>query len=167
MTLHKPHDARALRGALGAFATGVTVITTRDAAGEPVGNTASSFNSVSLDPPLILWSLRKSAYSYKTFLAAGHFAVNVLADDQEPLSVRFAQTSVNKWEGVEYETSSTGLPLLPGAIAVFECKSAYTYQGGDHVIIVGEVLRCRHDPDRKPLIFWRGNYHNLIVHSDD
>ena len=154
-----PFAPRTFRSALGAFATGVTVIPTRGPKGELVGNTASSFNSVSLDPPLVLWSLSRTAYSFKSYLAADHFAVNVLREGQEEVSARFAKALGDKWNGMEYETWETGCPVLPGALAIFECRTAYTYQGGDHVIFVGEVVNFDHDPDGKPLVFWRGGYH--------
>lgn len=155
----QPVDPRAFRNALGAFATGVTIITTRGLKGEPVGNTVSSFNSVSLDPPLILWSLNRRAFSLKAYLAADHFAVNVLREGQEELSRRFSASLGEKWAGIDHETWETGCPILPGALAIFECKIAYTYQGGDHVIFLGEVIRFDHDPSGKPLIFWGGSYH--------
>jgi 4-hydroxyphenylacetate 3-hydroxylase, reductase component len=151
-------DPREFRNALGAFCTGVTVITTCGPRGEPVGNTASSFNAVSLDPPLILWSLGRRAYSLKAYLSTDHFVVNVLRQGQEELSNRFARALDDKWAGIDYETWETGCPILPNALAVFECKTAYTYQGGDHVIFVGEVLRFDHDPQGTPLLFWRGDY---------
>ena len=158
----QPIDARAFRSALGTFATGVTVITTRGPKGELVGNTASSFNSVSLDPPLVLWSLSRTAYSFKSYLGADHFAVNVLREGQEELSARFARSLGDKWDGIDYETWETGCPILPNALAIFECRSAYTYQGGDHVIFVGEVINFDHDPKGKPLVFWRGGYHRTV-----
>jgi 4-hydroxyphenylacetate 3-hydroxylase, reductase component len=157
-----PPDPRKFRSALGSFATGVTVITTRGPNGELIGNTASSFNSVSLDPPLVLWSLSRTAFSFRTYLAADHFAVNVLREGQEDLSVRFAKPLGDKWQGIDYETWETGCPLLPNALAVFECKMAYTYQGGDHVIFVGEVINFDHDPKGKPLVFWHGGYHRTV-----
>ena len=156
-----PTDPRALRFALGAFATGVTIVTMRGPEGELIGNTANSFNSVSLDPPLVLWSLSRKAYSFNAYLAAGHFAVNVLRDGQEDLSARFANSLGDKWQGIEYETWETGCPVLPKALAIFECKAVYTYQGGDHVIFVGEILRFSHNPKGNPLIFWRGGYHAI------
>ena len=155
-------DPRKFRSALGSFATSVTVITTRGANGELIGNTASSFNSVSLDPPLVLWSLSRTAYSFKSYLAADHFAVNVLREGQEEFSLRFAKALGDKWQDLDYETWETGCPILPNALAIFECKSSYTYQGGDHVIFVGEVINFDHDPDGKPLVFWRGGYHKAI-----
>jgi len=154
-------DPREFRNALGSFATGVTVITTRGPKGELVGNTASSFNAVSLDPPLILWSLGRSAYSFKAYLSNDHFAVNVLREGQEEISARFAKALGDKWQGLDYETGETGCPILPDSLGVFECKTAYTYQGGDHVIFVGEVLRYDFDPNGKPLLFWRGGYRRM------
>jgi 4-hydroxyphenylacetate 3-hydroxylase, reductase component len=156
--MRAPVDLRQFRTALGTFATGVTVITTRGPRGELVGNTANSFNAVSLDPPLVLWSLGRSAYSFKAYLSTDHFAVNVLREGQEDLSARFGRQAAGKWDGVDYETWETGCPILPNALAVFECKTAYTYQGGDHVIFVGEVLNYDFDPNGKPLVFWRGGY---------
>jgi flavin reductase (DIM6/NTAB) family NADH-FMN oxidoreductase RutF len=156
-------DPREFRNALGTFATGVTVITTRGPKGELVGNTASSFNAVSLDPPLILWSLGRSAYSFKSYLSNDHFAVNVLREGQEEISARFAKASGDKWQGLDYETGETGCPILPDSLGVFECKTAYTYQGGDHVIFVGEVLRYDFDPHGKPLLFWRGDYRKVQI----
>lgn len=156
-------DPREFRNALGSFATGVTVITTRGPKGELVGNTASSFNAVSLDPPLILWSLGRSAYSFKAYLSNDHFAVNVLREGQEEISARFAKALGDKWQGLDYETGETGCPILPDALGVFECKTAYTYQGGDHVIFVGEVLRYDFDPNGKPLLFWRGDYRKVQI----
>lgn len=156
-----PFDPRAFRSALGAFATGVTVITTRGPQGEPVGNTASSFNAVSLDPPLILWSLGKSSYSFKAYLSTDHFAVNVLREGQEDISARFSKPLGDKFQGLDYETWDTGCPILPNALAVFECKTAYTYQGGDHVIFVGEVIKYDVDPNGRPLVFWLGSYRKV------
>jgi flavin reductase (DIM6/NTAB) family NADH-FMN oxidoreductase RutF len=154
-------DPRGFRTALGTFATGVTVITTRGSQGEPIGNTVSSFNAVSLDPPLILWSLNRAAYSFKAYLSTDHFAVNVLREGQGELSTRFAKSLGEKWQGIAYETWDTGCPIIPDALAVFECKTAYTYQGGDHVIFVGEVLKFDFDPDGKPLVFWGGGYRKV------
>jgi len=118
---------------------------------------------VSLDPPLVLWSLSRTALSFKSYLSADHFAVNVLREGQEDLSIRFARSLADKWQGVEYETWETGCPILPNALAIFECRTAYTYQGGDHVIFVGEVIRFDHDPNGQPLVFWRGGYHRAVT----
>ena len=151
-------DPREFRDSMGSFVTGVTVITTRDHRGQLVGNTVNSFNSVSLDPPLILWSLGRLAYSMRAYLSSEYFAVNVLREGQEALSVTFAKPSSTKWEGVEHRIGETGCPILPGVLAVFECKIAHTYMGGAHVIFVGEVVKASADPDGRPLAFFRGAY---------
>jgi 4-hydroxyphenylacetate 3-hydroxylase, reductase component len=156
--MNAPIDTRAFRTALGAFATGVTIVTTRGPKGEPIGNTVNSFSALSLDPPLVLWSFGKRAYSFKSYLSTDHFAVNILREGQEALSRRFSRSLDDKWNGLDYETWVTGCPVLPNALAVFECKMAYTYQGGDHVIFVGEVINFDHDPTGKPLLFWHGDY---------
>ena len=154
-------DSLQFRRALGSFLTGVTIITTCDHRGELVGNTANSFNSVSLDPPLILWSLGRHAHSMRVYLSCEYFAVNVLREGQEELSARFARQSINKWEAIDYEIGRTGCPILPSALAIFECKIAHTYVGGDHVIFVGEVLHADYDPAGRPLAFFRGGYAKL------
>ena len=151
-------DQAEFRRCLGSFATGVTVITAVGPRGELVGTTASSFNSVSLEPPLILWCLGRHAYSLKAYLSTDHFVVNVLREGQEDLSLRFAKSLGDKWQGLEYDTWETGCPVLPNALAVFECKTAHSYVGGDHVIFVGEVMNAEHDPDGRPLLFYRGSY---------
>ncbi|HET8881037.1 MAG TPA: flavin reductase [Solimonas sp.] len=152
-----PFDARALRSALGSFTTGVTIVTTRDADGAPVGITANSFNSVSLDPPMVLWSLAKSARSLASFAAAPHWAVHILSAQQEELSNRFAKSGADKFAGLAVETGHGGVPLLSGCAARLQCRSAFRYEGGDHLIFVGEVL----DFDRRevaPLVFQSGLY---------
>ena len=158
-------DQREFRNCLGAFPTGVTVITAIGPRGEPVGNTVSSFNSVSLDPPLILWSLGRHVYSLKAYLSTDLFAVNVLREGQEDLSTRFAKALGDKWADIDYETWETGCPVLPGALAVFECRTAHTYVGGDHVIFVGEVINAVHDAQGKPLVFHRGRYSTIAAPS--
>jgi 4-hydroxyphenylacetate 3-hydroxylase, reductase component len=155
-------NSRSFRSALGTFATGVTVITTITPAGEMIGNTASSFNSVSLDPPLVLWSLARNALSFDIYLNARYFAVNVLREGQDELSARFSKSAGDKWHGIDYEFWDTGCPILPSALAIFECRSTFTYDGGDHAIFVGEVMKFDHDPKGKPLVFWRGGYHRTV-----
>jgi len=155
-------DPRSFRSALGTFATGVTLITTVAPSGELVGNTASSFNSVSLDPPLVLWSLARKAFSFQTYCNAKYFAVNVLREGQDDLSARFSKSSADKWQGIDHETWDTGCPIIPTALAIFECKMTHIYDGGDHAIFVGEVLKFDHDPKGKPLVFWRGGYHRTV-----
>lgn len=152
---------REFRQALGAFATGVTIITAIGPRNEPLGNTVNSFTSVSLEPPLILWCMGRHAISLKSYLSTDHFAVNILSDSQQTLSANFARTGADKWTGVAYETWQTGCPILAGAAAVFECKTKHTYMGGDHVIFVGEVLNAAYDPLAQPLIFHLGKYRDL------
>ncbi len=146
-----------LREALGNFVTGVTVITTRNA-GELHGLTANSFSSVSLEPPLVLFSLSRTAECFAAFERAKSFAVNVLRSDQEALSSRFATKNVDKWTGVGRRAGHDGCPLLDDAIATFECRTTARHDGGDHVIYVGEVVAFAHRPEGEPLAFFRGRY---------
>jgi 3-hydroxy-9,10-secoandrosta-1,3,5(10)-triene-9,17-dione monooxygenase reductase component len=150
-------DPREFRTTLGQFATGVTVITTRDSQGRPVGVTASSFNSVSLDPPLVLWSLDKSAASLQAFADHQHFSVHVLAAGQESLSNKFARRGEDKFADIHCETGIADVPLLADCAARFQCKLTYQYEGGDHIILVGEVLEYKNFA-RRPLIFHSGAY---------
>jgi len=154
-------DPLSLRKALGCFATGVTVVTGLGPDGEKLGVTASSFNSVSLDPPLVLFSLNRRAYSMPGFLESGHFAINVLREGQEELANRFATPLHDKWSGIEFEIWDFGCPILADALANFECKTRFTYDGGDHVIFVGGVERMRADLEGHPLVFFRGRYQAL------
>lgn len=149
-------DAKALRGALGSFATGVTIVTTMHE-GRNVGLTANSFNSVSLEPPLVLWSLAKKSSNIEAFTNAGSFAVHILGDDQEDLSNRFATPGIDKFAELDVEIGKDGIPLLRNCAARFECQTAYRYDGGDHVIFVGEVLNLDHS-DKEPLLFHKGKY---------
>lgn len=151
-------DVKDFRRALAQFPTGVTVITTRDEKGEPIGVTASSFNSVSMDPPLILWSIDKGAYSLSTFKEAEHFAVNVLSRDQVDVSNRFASRGEDKFSGIEFNDGIGGSPILDDYAAQFECKTWAVYEGGDHIILVGEVLDYRYKDMNEPLVFARGSY---------
>jgi 3-hydroxy-9,10-secoandrosta-1,3,5(10)-triene-9,17-dione monooxygenase reductase component len=158
-------DLRAFRGALGAFATGVTIVTTRDKDGRDVGLTANSFNSVSLEPPMVLWSLGKTSQSLKAFVEAGHFAVHILSIDQDSLSGRFAKSGGDKFVGLTVERGQGQIPLLDGCAARFECRSAFQYDGGDHVIFVGEVIALDHS-GRPPLVFHGGRYAAVIGTSE-
>ena len=151
-------DAADFRAALGSFVTGVTIVTASDDSGCDVGVTANSFNSVSLDPPMVLWSLARKSASLPVFAKASHFAVHILAADQEELSNRFARSGMDKFAGLEIDRGAGRAPLLPGAAARFQCRTAFQHDGGDHVIFVGEVLRFDHDPHGTPLLFWRGDY---------
>ena len=154
-------EAQAFRRALGCFATGITVVTAVAPSGELLGITANSFNSVSLDPPLVLFSLHRAAYSLGAFTDGGHFAVNILSEAQRDLSQRFAMALVDKWIGVDYEIWETGAPILKGCIASFECRTRALYDGGDHVIFLGEVLRLRCHMEGRPLLYYRGGYRGL------
>lgn len=147
------------RVALGMFATGVTVVTARAANGKLVGLTANSFNSVSLNPPLVLWSLARAAGSMAVFSTGSHYAINVLAADQQALAQRFAAKGVDRWTGVAHTEGVAGAPLLAGAAATFECYNRSRYDEGDHVIFVGEVERCTHRPDASPLLFHGGRFY--------
>jgi flavin reductase (DIM6/NTAB) family NADH-FMN oxidoreductase RutF len=146
------------RAALAMFATGVTIVTARDAAGLPVGLTANSFNSVSITPPLVLWSLSRQAGSMPAFAQGSHYAINILAADQHALAARFARHGLDRFEGVAYRPGRSGAPVLDGAAAVFECFNRSRYEEGDHVIFVGEVERCMRREGAQPLIFHGGRY---------
>lgn len=152
-----PFDARHFRNALSQFATGVAVITTRLADDSFVGLTATSFNSVSLDPPLVLWSLARQARSMPLFTKNSHYVVNILSANQAALADRFSRRIDNRFEGVEFELSSTGLPILKGVAAWFECTNRSRYPEGDHVIFVGEVEHCDVHP-QAALVFHGGHY---------
>lgn len=152
-------DSRDFRDALGCFATGVTIVTTRGlAAGDYIGVTANSFASVSLDPPLVLFSLGRQARSLEAFLACRHFAVNVLSREQLALSQRFARASTDKWAGIEHELWEFDCPIFPGCVASFECGKDRVYEGGDHAIFIGHVEHMSFDPEAEPLLFLKGRY---------
>jgi flavin reductase (DIM6/NTAB) family NADH-FMN oxidoreductase RutF len=155
-------DARAFRDALGHFATGVAIVT---AAGQgtagPLGLTINSFASVSLDPPLILWSLDRSSDRFAAMMAATHFAVNMLGAESRDLAQRLARKGQSTIEAASLRPGAHGAPLLEDAIAHFECKVEHRYDGGDHVILVGRVLAHGHRSHGDPLIYYRGRYRAL------
>ncbi|MDN3653809.1 flavin reductase family protein [Thalassotalea ponticola] len=150
-------DSREFRNVLGNFATGVTIITTRAEDGQPVGLTANSFNSVSLDPPLVLWSLAKTAASVPVFEQAEHWNVHILSVEQEPLSNLFASKGADKFANVELEDGITPAPLIADCTTRLQCRNAFQYDGGDHIIFVGEVLDFDAQP-KAPLAFVSGQY---------
>ena len=150
-------DSKEFRNALGQFATGVTVITSIDAQDNPVGVTASSFNSVSIDPPLVLWSLAKNSGSLEAFQESGCFCVHVLASTHQELSQKFASRGTDKFAEIEWQPGVGGAPLLNDFAAQFQCKTTYQYEGGDHVIFVGEVVDYQ-TRDEQPLVFHKGSY---------
>jgi len=150
--------AQDFRAALGMFATGVTIVTARGADGAPVGLTANSFNSVSLLPPLVLWSLARTAGSMPDFERGSHYAINILAAEQHALAERFASKSVDRFADLTFREGAGGAPILEGSAAVFECFNRSRYEEGDHVIFVGEVERCERREGAQPLIFHGGRY---------
>ncbi len=161
MTAHIPSSSKptpdAFRDALGRFATGITVVTTLDSAGANYGVTATSFASLSLDPPLVQWSLRNAAFSLPIFLNSGRFAVNILSADQEEVSQRFATPDIDRFEATSIKRGLGSMPLIQGAAAWIECELENTLAGGDHTILVGRVLRVR-TFETTPLLHWRGKY---------
>ena len=157
-------EADGFRRSLAEFATGVTVIAT-SVDGERFGLTSNSFASVSLDPPLVLWSIRRESKSFAAFAACSHFAVNILAEDQIELSQRFARSGPDKFRDIDCRAGQGDAPLLAGAAASFECVRSQTYDGGDHLILIGEVLRYSRY-DRQPLLFVKGRYAVSADHPD-
>ncbi len=147
--------ARAFREALGHFPTGITVVTTRGAEG-PVGFTANSFASVSLDPPLVLWSPARASSRFPVFAAARHFAIHLLGDEDAGLALRFARGGTG-FGGLIHADTPEGVPVIPGTLARFDCVQHATHDGGDHLIVIGRVLRCAQRAGA-PLVFSRGAY---------
>jgi flavin reductase (DIM6/NTAB) family NADH-FMN oxidoreductase RutF len=156
----QPCDPARYRDVMGSFATGVTVMTLARDDGFRLGVTASSFNTVSLDPPLILWSLALRAPSLAEFRRSDLFAVNVLAAAQKDLALQFARPAADKFAGIDVVDGTHGQPLIVGALAHIECRIVARYPGGDHEIMLAEVLTLRRSEDR-PLVFQRGGFHGL------
>lgn len=148
---------------MGHFATGVTVITTTDKAGTPFGLTANAFASLSLNPPLALICIDKGVQCYSCFEESKKFAVNVLSEDQVELSRRFATKGIEKFAGIKWHKSDSGIALLDGAIGAIECKVIHSYEGGDHTIYVGEIVHATASGGR-PLLFFKGQYRRLSRH---
>ena len=157
----QPFDQKDFRQGLGLFPTGVTIVTTQSDDGHPIGMTASSFNTVSLDPPLVLWSIDRRSLSLDAFTQCEHFAINVLSKQQQDLSNLFASKGADKFANTPFTEGAGKSPLLEDCIAQLECKMWKTYDGGDHIIIVGEVLNYRYDKTLEPLVFYAGNYAEL------
>jgi flavin reductase (DIM6/NTAB) family NADH-FMN oxidoreductase RutF len=155
-----PVDQTQLRRAMGHFASGVTVVTTRTADGRPCGLTASAFTSVSLVPPLVLICVDKKADTYPHFAAAGFFAINVLTEAQEAISRRFATSGGEKFDGVPFRWGSVGAPILAEHLAYLECRITHAYDGGDHTIYVGEV-EATGTGEGRPLLYYKGAYGQL------
>lgn len=154
-------DQRAFRNALGHFPTGVAVVTAHAGALSPVAMTVTSFNAVSLEPPLVLFSIRRDAASLPSLLAADSFGISVLRQDQSALSSRFANGRSEKWAGIEPVRGTTGCPLVGPCLASFECVPFAVHEGGDHRIIIGRVVSFEMAGEGAPLIFFRGRYHAI------
>lgn len=154
-------DVQAFRTALGRFATGITVVTATAPDGTPVGLTVNSFNSLSLEPPLVLWSLGNQSAYRTAFEQASHYAIHILAADQEALSQRFAMRQGDRFAGLDWQPGLGGAPLLPGCAATFEVANEIRYPGGDHLLFIGRAERFRHDPDAAPLLYFGGAYRQL------
>ncbi|MET0868054.1 MAG: flavin reductase family protein [Pseudorhodoplanes sp.] len=159
-----PIDPRDFRNALGGFATGVTIITAADADGKPYGLTCNSFASVSLNPPLVLWSLLIYSSSLNVFQNASHFAVNVLGVSQQSLASKFAKSSDDKFVGVDWSPGLGRAPVLAGSVADFQCRSVNRYYGGDHVIFLGAVEAYSYNQG-EPLLFLRGSFGRFSADS--
>lgn len=158
-----PANPRPYRDALGRYATGVAVVTAREAGGGgPVGITVNSFASVSLDPPLVLWSAARASLRHAHFSVAGAFAIHVLAADQAELAARFSRNGAD-FAGIAYSLSETGVPLLANTLARFECVTETRHEGGDHTIILGRVTRFAAGPAAPPLVFAQGRYGQLCA----
>lgn len=161
-TVFPPLDGRALRMALGQFATGVAIVTAFDVDHQPVGLTISSFNSVSLDPPLILFSVHRNASRLSALTECRGFAVNVLSREQSELSNRFARATESRWDDLEYHGGYVGAPCLDGVLTRFECVPYAQHDGGDHLIFVGRVVAMADPVMNPPLVFFRGKYHEIV-----
>ncbi len=162
----KQLDTRQLRNAFGCFATGITVVTALEADGSAVGITANSFSSLSLDPPLILWSVDRRSTTFPIFEKCQHFVVSILSADGAPVASRFAMKGGHKVEEIDTVPTELGPPTFADSLAVFECDLFARHDGGDHIIVVGKVRRFTHLPEHddntsKPLIFFRGRFGNL------
>ncbi|MCW0201652.1 MAG: flavin reductase family protein [Rhodanobacter thiooxydans] len=158
-------DSRAFRDALGLFATGITIVTTRAPNGDPVGLTVNSFNSVSLDPPLVLWSLMCGSPSEEAFRACTHYAIHVLGAHQQSLSSRFAGSREQRFAGLATGQGLGDAPLLEGCLARFECRNDIQYAGGDHLIFVGRVERFERSAG-DPLLYFGGGYRGIDKPQD-
>ena len=154
-------DSSQFREALSRYATGVTIITALMPDGRPAGMTVSAFSSLSLDPPLILVCPAKTVNSLKAFTEGAHFAVNILSEEQQPLSVAFSLPTTNKFDHAEFETWATGVPIIKGCLANLECSRQAVHDGGDHMIVVGRVERVAIARQGAPLTYWRGVYRRI------
>lgn len=154
-------DSRALRDALGRYATGVAVVAARAVDGQPVGLTINSFAAVSLEPPLVLWSLDNRSGHLNDFVAASHHAITVLAADQEDVSQRFATWPVDRFAGLKWRAGAGGAPVIDRGCSVFEVENERQIPGGDHTIFIGRVVQVSETSERDPLLFYGGRYRGL------
>ncbi|WP_390618422.1 flavin reductase family protein [Maricurvus nonylphenolicus] len=153
-------DSREFRNALGQFATGVTIVTTKDFQGQAVGMTANSFSSLSLEPPLVLWSIAKTSSNYTAFVETNDFAIHILNSEQQDLCGQFARKDIDRFAGVSTETNAAGTPLLTEYLARFQCTTEHRYEGGDHIILVGRVNQLDTQAG-EPLLFYKGSFEQL------
>lgn len=154
-------DSRALRNALGRFATGVAIVTAIDPDGQPIGLTVNSFSAVSLDPALVLWCLDNGSHSLEAFRRASHHAINILSVDQRDLSNRFATWPADRFAGLGWQAGINGVPVFPGCCAIFEVANETAHEGGDHTIFIGRVEKFAETPALAPLLFHAGTYRTL------
>jgi flavin reductase (DIM6/NTAB) family NADH-FMN oxidoreductase RutF len=154
-------DGRELRNALGRFATGVCVVTAMSDTKQALGMTANSFSSVSLDPPLVLWSLQNNSDVYSTFSRPRHFAINILSTEQQALSNQYAKKGQHELDPAHYRLGKYGAPVIRHALVTFECELHATHDGGDHLIIVGRITDMSQRPSGEPLLFYCGRYQEL------
>jgi flavin reductase (DIM6/NTAB) family NADH-FMN oxidoreductase RutF len=154
-------DPLLLRRAFGSFATGITIVTTTDDDGQPVGLTANSFTSVSLDPPLVLFCLDRKSSNLQRFQRSAAFGINVLSSDQQELSTRFVKRGEDRFNGVSWALRETGVPVIEGAAATFECEAHTSFDGGDHLVLIGRVRRFDFDAERDPLLYFQGRYRHI------
>lgn len=154
-------DKRKFRDALGSFATGVCVVTVAPERGAPIGMTINSFSSVSLEPALVLWSIQYNSECFAYFQAAEKFALNVLSSEQQELSGTYARKGEHALQAGHYSLGRSGSPLLRNALTSFECRTWARYPGGDHLIVVGEVIEFTSRPTGRPLLFYKGKYGEL------
>ncbi|HEY1708357.1 MAG TPA: flavin reductase family protein [Rhizomicrobium sp.] len=154
----EPFDSKAFRSALGCFPTGVAVVTTASNAAEPIGITVNSFTSVSLDPPMVLWCLDKKSDRFGAFTTAGCYTINILGTEHQSVSSRLARQGEHSLAGVAMHPTKLGPPALQDALAIFECESEQIHDAGDHVILVGRVIRFHRHDAGAPLVFFQGKY---------
>ena len=155
-------DQREYRNAVGCFATGVTIVTTLDIDGDRIGITANSFTSLSLNPPLVLFCVDAKISSFEAFESCRHFNINVLTENQMDMSNNFARSNEDKWDGVEHGSGENGCPVFDGSVAVLECDKHAMYEGGDHLIMVGQVTKMTYQAGGcRPLLYYKGSYANL------